>query len=289
MIQSIKLWLAVSIATMIGCVIIIVAVQPLWGIDFTGGSLIVVRAGATASPESVQELLQKEFNLIATIQTGEEETLLIRTTPLDTETHQHILTRLQEQKLATEELRFESIGPTIGSELRRKALIASALSVILMMIYLAYNFRHAAGLVASWKFGVAATFALVHDVLVVTALFVVLGKTNSVPIDTLFVTAMLSVFGYSVNDTIVIFNRFKQEWLATRSGNLLAVMDTAVSKSVMRSLNISLTVLLTLITLLLFGGSSLRWFIVALTMGTVVGTYSSFFVAPPLLYFLAKR
>ncbi len=288
MIQSTRLWLVVSFVTVVACVVVIVVVRPLWGIDFTGGSLLMVRTDGVSS-DPVRSLLEEEFKLPVAVQAGEGDTFLIRSVPLNEETHQRVVRRLIEKNLITEELRFESVGPTIGSELRRKALYAITLSVVLMVVYLAYIFRHAAGLVASWKFGVAATYALVHDVLVVTALFVILGKTHAVPVDTLFITALLSIFGYSVNDTIVIFNRFKQEWLATRSGSLLAVMDAAVRKSVMRSLNISLTVLLTLITLLLFGGSTLRWFIVALTAGTIVGTYSSFFVAPPFLYFLAKQ
>jgi len=196
---------------------------------------------------------------------------------------------LREAGLLSEELRFESIGPTIGAELRRKAIVALGVVLVALIAYLAYIFRETAGLVAAWKFGVAAIYALLHDLLFVTAVFVILGKVLGVTVDTLFVTALLAILGYSVNDTIVIFNRVKSDWLASRSGSLLETLDGAVRKSLTRSLNTSFTTLLVLGALLLFGGSTIRWFIVALAAGTIAGTYSSLFVAPPLLYYLAKR
>ena len=131
--------------------------------------------------------------------------------------------------------------------------------------------------------------ALTHDLLLVTVLFVVLGQTHGVVIDTLFVTAMLAILGYSVNDTIVLFNRLKEEWLSTRTDPLVDVMDRAAQNTVIRSLNTSLTTLLVLGTLLLLGGTTIRWFVLALAAGTIVGTYSSLFVALPVLHFLAKK
>ena len=144
-------------------------------------------------------------------------------------------------------------------------------------------------MVSSWKFGVAAVVALVHDLLVVTAVFGILGQFTNASIDTLFVTAMLAILGYSVNDTIVLFNRLKEEWLKTRTASLTAVMDTAAKATLTRSLNTSLTTLLVLVSLLVFGGSTIRWFVAALAAGTIAGTYSSLFVAPPFLNWLANR
>lgn len=289
MIKHPKIWLIISLITLLGSIAIIAFIRPLWGIDFTGGSLIEVEA-EPAQIEAISNLLSTEFKLETTIQPTPEHTLLIRTSVLDETTHKAVLTKLQEQKLLSgPERRFESIGPTVGAELRRKAVIAVGAVILMMVVYLAYAFRGATGLISSWKFGLANAYALFHDLLFVTALFVLLGKFWHVSIDTLFVTAQLAIMGYSVNDTIVIFNRFKSEWRTSRSRNLLDVMDHSVKSTLMRSLNTSITILLTQIILLLFGGATIHWFIVALTAGTIVGTYSSIFVATPALYFLARR
>ncbi len=287
MIQKAKIWLIISLLTMLVSVAIIVVYKPIWGIDFTGGSLLEIFSDS--SSEEVESLLKSELGLAISVQQSEEGRLLLRSAPLNESRHQEVLALLQEQELMQEELRFESIGPTIGAELRRKALIAVLVVLVVLIIYLAYIFRQATGLISAWKFGVAAIYALLHDLLFVLALFVILGKVYGVAIDTMFVTAILAILGYSVNDTIVVFHRLKSDWLASRSGGLLTTLDGAVKASLIRSLNTSLTTLLVLGALLLLGGSSIRWFIVALAAGTIAGTYSSLFVAPPFLYYLAKR
>jgi preprotein translocase SecF subunit len=287
MIYNIKLWLGVSAVTMLLCLSIILGIRPLWGIDFTGGSLLEIETEKDSAV--VRELLAQTLGLSATVQAGEAGSLLIRTAPLDEAQHQEAVRVLVEAGGLTEELRFESIGPTIGAELRRKSITALALVLAAIIAYLAYTFREMKGLVSSWKFGIAATYALLHDLLFVTALFVILGKTMGVTIDTLFVTAMLAILGYSVNDTIVIFDRFRTDWISNRKGRLLDVLDGAARASRGRSLQTSGTTLLVLFALLFFGGTTIHWFIVALAAGTIVGTYSSLFVAPPLLHYLAKR
>lgn len=289
MIQQLKKWLVISVVTMVISVGLIGIIRPVMGIDFTGGSLLELEVKKEVVPEEVSSLLEDKLNLKSSVQSGEGSRLLIRTVPLSEAQHQEVLGFLEEAGVLEQEMRFESIGPTIGAELRRKAVIAVAVVLVVLIAYLAYTFRETAGLISAWKFGVAAIYALLHDLLLVMAVFVILGALFGVSIDTLFVTAMLAILGYSVNDTIVIFNRLRSEWLSTRSGTLIDTLDGAVKKSLTRSLNTSFTTLLVLGALLLLGGSSIRWFIVALMAGTVVGTYSSLFVAPPLLYFLAKR
>jgi preprotein translocase SecF subunit len=287
MITRPNLWLIVSAVTVVVSIAIIILVQPLWGIDFIGGSLLEVRGDNLRADVITTELAT--LNLSSTIQTTDTGSFLIRTIPLDPATHDKVTDALKAKSPTFEELRYESIGPTIGEELRRKAWIAILMSVVVMIAYLAYEFRHMGGLISPWKYGVAATVALVHDLVFVTAIFVILGRTHNVPIDTLFVTAMLAVFGYSANDTIVLFNRMKYEWLGTRTGSLITIMDRSAQAILIRSLNISIAILLTLIILLFFGGPTIYWFIVALTIGTVVGTYSTIFVAPPFLYLLSKK
>jgi len=287
MIKKSRVWLGIPLATLLVALLVVVIGRPAWGIDFTGGSLLEIATGG-AGVEEVRQTLERETSLSLTVQVGGEGNIMIKATPLSEAEHQEIITALGKDNLLQEELRFESIGPTIGSELRRKSLIAIGLVVAALIAYCAYTFRQASGYISSWKFGVAAVYALVHDLLVVLAVFVLLGKFAGVAIDTLFVTAMLAILGYSVNDTIVVFNRLKSEWALNRSERLANVLDNAVKKSLARSLNTSLTTLLVLGALLFFGGSTIRWFVVALACGTLVGTYSSLFVAPPMLYFLAK-
>lgn len=292
MIKNLRFWFYLSLVEIIGSLVLIGWLGMRLGTDFTGGALLelIVPEGKTVGSvrDAVASQLQQTFSLSSTVLPTQDNTLLIRLAPLTEDKHQTIRQRLKEEGLVTEELRFETIGPTIGAELKRKAIYATLLATVSMIIYLAYAFRKSGGLIAPWKFGVAATYALLHDLLFVTALFVILGRTHGVLIDSLFVTAMLSVMGYSVNDTIVIFDRLREEWLKARAESLPVVLERAVRLSAIRSINTSVTILIVLVVLLVIGGASLRWFIVALTAGTVVGTYSSIFVASPCLFYLAQ-
>lgn len=288
MIVNPKLWLWTSLITITASVIVIVAVRPLWGIDFVGGSLFEVKAGEDKHT-LIQILLEDKFGLTSQIQPTPEGTLIIRTPVLTAHQYEEIILALLNEKFIDEELRFETAGPTIGKGLQRQAMVALVLSAGLMVVYLAYTFRGAASLTSPWKFGVAAVYAVIHDLILVTAIFVILGKVWQVPIDSLFVTALLAIFGYSVNDTIVLFNRMKTNWASRREGSLLANMDKAIRQTLVRSLNTSFTILLVLLAMLFFGGATLRWFVLALTLGTISGAYSTIFVAVPCLYYLSKR
>ena len=208
MITKPRIWLIVSAGTIVVSLLIIFLVQPQWGIDFTGGSLLEISAPG-ADAEAIRTVLDSVLDNSVTVQASQEGRFLIRTVPLTEDQHQVALEALGKADLLEEQLRFESIGPTIGEELRRKAVTARIIVVIALVGYLAYTFRQASGVVSSWKFGLAAVYALIHDLLFVLAVFVLLGAWYGVKIDTLFVTAMLALLGYSVNDTIVIFNRLK--------------------------------------------------------------------------------
>lgn len=289
MMKNPKLWMWISGLTIITSILVIIIIKPIWGIDFVGGSLIEIEGNANDAPK-VQQGISNLLNIEATAQGTRDNTIIIRTPALDDAAHKSVIEYLKKESLLKgEERSFESIGPTIGQELQRKSSYAIVIVLIIMIMYLAYTFRTMGGFIAPWKLGVAAIYALVHDLFLVTACFVVFGKIWGTSIDTLFVTAQLAIFGYSVNDTIVIFDRLRWEHLASRGKSMIEVLDRALKVTLGRSLNISLCILLTLLAVLIFGGSSIRWFIVALTIGTVTGVYSSLFVAPPLLYYLAKR
>lgn len=288
MIKKPKLLLWIAGLTTIMSLVVIFSFKLNWGIDFTGGTLLELKS-SRPDPTKVSEELNRSLGISATVQATGNNTLLVRTAPLSNDQHNKVIKDLTNKKLIDSEAQFETIGPTIGAELRRKAWIAIGLAVIGMIGYLAYEFRQASGLIKPWKFGVAAVLAMCHDLIFVTGAFIVLGKFYGATIDTLFVTALLAILGYSVNDTIIIFNRLKTEWLLARRATLIDVMEKAVQITLTRSLNTSLATLLTLLILLIFGGETIRWFVAALTIGIFVGTYSSIFVAPPLLYLMAKQ
>lgn len=289
MMKNPTIWLWISVLTIITSIAIIIFVKPIWGIDFLGGSLIIVEANGEDAIK-IQDGITNTLNIVASAQGTRDNTVEIRTPVLDDAGHKTIIDYLKKESLMKgEERSFESIGPTIGKELRQKSIYAVVIVLVILIMYLAYTFRGVGGFIEPWKFGLAAIYALIHDLFLVTACFVIFGKIYGTAMDTLFVTAQLAIFGYSVNDTIVIFDRLRSEYLRARGRKLIEILDNAIKVTLGRSLNISFCILLTLIALLIFGGSSIRWFIVALTIGTMTGTYSSLFVAPPLLYYLAKK
>lgn len=291
LIKSPKLWLYISLGTILVSLIIIFTIKPLWGIDFTGGSLLEVKTSSDQNSH-IRQILRDEFSIAASTQATQDGSIIIRIPQIADDTKADILKKFKDEgiiKEDTDALRFETIGPTIGKELRRKTAISVSLVVLVMIIYLAYTFRHTKKLIAPWKFGVAAAFALAHDLILVTAVFVIFGKLWGAAIDTLFVTAQLAILGYSVNDTIVLFDRLVRERTVNKNMSLLEVINKSIGATLGRSINTSFTTLLTLLAILIFGGSTIRWFIATLVAGTITGAYSSIFVAPALLWYLNRK
>ncbi|OGY91532.1 MAG: protein-export membrane protein SecF [Candidatus Komeilibacteria bacterium RIFCSPLOWO2_02_FULL_48_11] len=179
---------------------------------------------------------------------------------------------------------FESIGPTIGNELKQRSVYAVLAVLAAIIIYIAWAFRKVSQPVASWKYGLAAVIALTHDVLIPIGIFAVLGKFLGVEVDILFVTALLTILGFSVHDTIVVFDRIRENLAHSRHrGTFEEIVNISVNETVRRSINTSLTALLALLAIFLFGGESIKYFVLALMLGIIFGTYSSIFIASPLL------
>ncbi len=181
-----------------------------------------------------------------------------------------------------EELRFDSIGPSIGQELKRKSISAIIIVLVVIVLYIAWSFRKVSKPVASWKYGMAAIVALFHDVLITLGIFALLGRFAGVEIDTAFIAAILTVLGYSVNDTIVVFDRIREN-LPRSEENFAGTVNTSLNQTIGRSINTSLTTLLVLLSIYFFGGETIRYFVLALVIGVISGTYSSIFLASPLL------
>lgn len=258
------------------------------GIDFTGGSLLDVEfpRARPSSDELRARIADLDLGNVIAQPVGERGYLL-RFRDVDEPTHQAILRNIGTSDEVIEN-RFESIGPVIGVELKRRAMLAMALVIVAILVYIAWAFRRASHPVASWKYGVAAILALAHDVTIPTGIFAALGKFQGVEIDIAFVTALLTILGFSVHDTIVVFDRVREN-LKRAAGTFSDIVEASIRQTIARSINTSLTVALVLLAVILFGGASVRYFSLALLLGIAFGTYSSIFIASPLLVDWEKR
>jgi preprotein translocase subunit SecF len=254
-------------------------------IDFTGGSKLTIAYSDTKTVTSTQvkNIFTENKIEVHAITAPSINTLSIRSAIIDQKTKEKIVAKLVMLDSEIIEEGFDTVGPTIGKEAEANALKAVLIASLAITLFIALAFRGVSYPVASWKFGLIAVAALLHDVLVVVGVFSILGKVFGVEIDALFITALLTVMGFSVHDTIVVFDRIREN-LKRHIG---MPFETIVSNSIMetfnRSLNTSFTVVLVLFSLLLFGGEGIRWFVVALLVGMISGTYSSIFTASPLL------
>jgi preprotein translocase subunit SecF len=181
------------------------------------------------------------------------------------------------------EERFETIGPAISAQLRQRSMYAAIAVVLAIILYIGYAFRKVSKPVQSWKYGITAIIALVHDVTIAMAIFALLGRFAGVEVGIPFVVALLTIMGYSVNDTIVVFDRVRENLIKRGSDHFAETVNMGVTQSITRSINTSITTLLVLFALFLFGGDSIHYFSLTLIIGVIVGTYSSIFLASPLL------
>lgn len=287
-----KIWFVISGVLLAISIVSLIAFGLNFGIDFMGGSLLEVKINdGSADIATVKEVLEPLDLGDITVQAGEGSSYIIRTQHIDEQKHQEVLSVLNENFTEGEEVvenRFESIGPTIGEELKRKALVAIVLVLICIILYIAWAFRKVSGRIPSWKFGVSAIIALFHDIIIVLGVFSLLGHFMGVEVNSLFVIALLTVLGYSVNDSIVVFDRIRYNILKS-SDPFEEVVERSVNQTLVRSINTSVTTLLVLSALYLFGGVTIQWFVFALIVGVIAGTYSSIFVASPILVVWEKR
>ncbi len=254
-------------------------------IDFTGGTRITVSLPKQATEDSankVKNILEKEKLKVSNIETS-NNLIFVRTELMDQKQDSRFLTDLKTQLKGAKQEQFETIGPTIGAETTVNAIWAVIIASLFIIIYITWSFRKIPKPASSLRFGICAIVALIHDIFVVVGIFAILGHFFNVEIDSLFVTALLTVIGFSVHDTIVVFDRIRENLKRVSGLSFAQVVNESILQTLDRSLNTSLTVVLVLFALLLFGGESIRWFVVALLVGVVSGTYSSIFNASPLL------
>ncbi len=262
----------------------------LWGlnlsIDFTGGSQITVTYQKQVTQQTlfgIHNTFKQDKIAVITIQKQSAHQVFIRTKPMDDKQDVQIMKDLQKNTGQVKQDQFETIGPVIGKEITMNAFNAIVIASLLIVFYIAWAFRGVRKPMSSWRFGICAIIALLHDALVVVGIFSILGHFFHVEVDSLFVTALLTVIGFSVHDTIVVFDRIRENLRRNITASFSQVVNDSILQTFVRSLNTSLTAILVLFTLLIFGGVSIRWFVVAMLIGIASGTYSSIFNASQLL------
>lgn len=254
------------------------------GIDFTGGSILEV-SYADGRPEttSLRQALDQGGYPESSIQPAGTNSVIFRLRPINELEKSSLLKVVSlENKIAIEQ-RFSSIGPTVSSELAQKGIIALAIVSVLIVLFIALTFNGVSKPVSSWVYGLIAVLALLHDIIIPTGVFAVLGHLYGVEIDALFLTAVLTILGLSVNDTIVVFDRIRENLKNKISNDFATTVGISLEQTFVRSLNTSLTVLIVLVALYIFGGTTTKDFSLVLIIGTAVGAYSSLFIASPLL------
>ena len=254
-----------------------------FGIDFKGGSLMEVEF-LNQRPEV--SLVKEKISSLGlgdpSIQPSGDKIMMLRLKDLDETAHQQVLQSLQGFG-QLEEKRFDSVGPIIGEELKSRAYLAIFTVLVLIILYIAFAFRRVSRPVQSWKYGVAAIIALIHDVFIPTGIFSLLGHYMGIEIDLLFVTGLLTILGFSVHDTIVVFDRIRENLRKGVAKTFEETVNVSINQTMVRSINTSLTVFLALLAIFIFGGASVKYFALLLIIGVFFGTYSSIFVASSIL------
>lgn len=252
-------------------------------IDFTGGALVELSSDGV-SRALLDSVLSDATIEAVSIQETDSQSYIIRVKSEDGERLSEVAKSLRfgEASSSAVILRNESVGPILGEELLQKTVIAALLAISGILLYVAYSFKNI-------TYGVSAIVALLHDLLVVVGIFSLLGHFFNVEVDTLFVTAVLTTMSFSVHDTIVVFDRIREMQHKGEKGTFEQLADKSLTQTMSRSLANSVTIILMLLSLVLMGGDSIRWFVLALLIGTISGTYSSPFVATPVLILLKRR
>lgn len=250
-------------------------------IDYTGGTLWEMRFSETQQPLDVRQVfVAAGYNDTTAFTVEDDRTIQVKLKTIDATEKETLQSALQSRFGTFEERSYRSIGPTIGNEVSQAAIIAVVISSLLILLYMAFAFRQVSHPV---RFGVCAVVAIIHDVLVTISFVCIMNLIAGWEIDALFLTAILTVIGYSVNDTIVVFDRIRENYKRHRQDGLSVIANRSIVETAQRSLGTGMTSLLTLVAILMLGGATLQQFVATLILGIISGTYSSIFNATALL------
>jgi len=278
-----KIWYTISVVAIVPGLISLALFGLKLGIDFKGGAVLEVSAKNVDVTVVTAQGSELGFKDITVTPSGSGTLIRYRddAEPAKQETnHQAYKSKLAQK--GYNEVSYSVVGPSVSKDISRNALFSILVASLAIVMYIAWAFRNVPLPMTSWNFGVAAIAALLHDSLFLIGVFSLLGHFFGVEVDALFVTAVLTVIGFSVHDTIVVFDRIREN-LRSKRGTFDEIVNNSILETLARSLNTSLTVLLTLLALFLFGGNSIKTFVLALLIGIVSGTYSSIFNASQLL------
>ncbi len=288
-IYTIMFWVSILLAA--SAIIVVLVFGLRLGVDFKGGSVLELEfTNGRPEIEAIQKSLSDFKELLVT--PSGTNGLMVRTGELSEQDHQIILNKFKTAfpSSGLEERKFDSVGPLIGNELKSKSVTAIILVLLGVIIYIAIVFRRLSGVLPFWAMGLAAIVALIHDVVIPMGAFALLGYFYGIEISAVFVAAALTVLGYSVSDTVVVFDRVRENVLKRENKeNFAAVVHKSIMQTLTRSLNTTFTTLLSLVAIYLFGGESIKYFALAMIMGIFLGAYSSIFVASPLLVWWNRR
>ncbi|MDO8486593.1 MAG: protein translocase subunit SecF [Candidatus Staskawiczbacteria bacterium] len=278
-----KFYYALSGILIIASIAFLVIFGLKFGIEFIGGSNMEIEFSQTRpnNEEISKSLAQFNLGEIIIQPTGTNGAVL-KFKGIDEATHQNILSEINKLSVV-EEKGFHYIGPSVGRELKNKTIIAIVLALLAITLYIAFAFRKVSKPVASWKYGVASLVALFHDILIPLGIFAILGKFYNTEITIPIIAALLTILGFSVHDTIVIFDRIRENIMRRGTGEFQDIVNLSLNQTIGRSISTVITVLLMMFSLFIFGGETLKYFSLALIIGIASGTYSSIFIASPLL------
>ncbi|MEZ4114077.1 MAG: protein translocase subunit SecF [Candidatus Paceibacterota bacterium] len=284
-IKNRKIFLTISALFVLGGLLLVFVDGLKFGIEFTGGSLTEIeyldqRPDINEIRSTIEPLSFGEF----LVQPTEENGVFVKTKSLTEEERVSLISALSfGGQRDVEEKAFTSIGPSVGKELKSKSTIAVIIVIISIILFIAYTFRKVSKPVSSWKYGIIAIITLLHDVIIATGAFAVMGKIMGAEVDTLFVVAVLTILGLSVNDTIVVFDRIRENLGRKNATDFKEVVGKSLDETYTRSINTSLSTILVLLALFFFGPESTKVFSMTMAVGMFFGTYSSIFLASPLL------
>lgn len=277
-----KLYYLLSIILAVGAVALIIVFGLRFGIDFLGGSILEVEFESRPDNPAIQEKLKDlELGEIV-IQPAGEKGVILRMKEINETSHQNILQKLGEIS-NIQERRFESIGPVVGRELRQKTVILIIVSLVALLLYIAISFRKVSKPLSSWQYGIISIVSLIFDVLIPIGVFALLGKFYDTQFNIPIITALLTILGYTINDKVVVFDRVRENLLKSRGLEFGDLVNKSLNETLWRSLSTGSCTLLVLVFIFLFGGETLKYFSLTLIIGIAAGTYSSLFLASPLL------
>jgi preprotein translocase subunit SecF len=287
-IKNKKIFLTIS-SVLVGVSLVFIIVFGLkLSIDFKGGAQTEMKYAVRPTTVEATSLLIASGVSDPIVQEVGSDRISVKTHALTEQERQNLVVVLQSIGTGGELENFNSIGPSVGRELVKKSLLAIFLVSLAIVLFIAYAFRHVSKPVSSWKYGLIAVTTLIHDIAIPSGVFAILGKFYGAEIDTLFVVALLTVLGLSVSDTIVVFDRIRENLQLKKGKNFEETVGLSLSETFGRSINTSLTVIIALLSLYFLGPETTKNFSLVLVVGMIVGTYSSIFVASPLLTLVEK-